>query len=155
MARVKVILIAMLLFLIAIQFIPVSSNQDNQIKNTDITRIYPVPRQVQAIIKKAFYDCHSNYTPYPWYANLQPVRGWMASHISQGKRELNFSEFGSYSKYKQQSKLRAIINSIQDKTMPLASYTLIHKNAKLTPAAQTLVISWMEKTKDGLSLTNQ
>lgn len=155
MDRVKVILTIMLIFLIAIQFVPVSSNQDSQLKKTGFTKIYPVPAKVQAILKKSCDDCHSNYTQYPWYANLQPVSGWMASHISKGKRELNFSEFGSYSKYKQKSKLKAIINSIQDGTMPLASYTLIHKNAKLSPAAQTLVINWMEQMEDSLSLTNQ
>lgn len=155
MDRVKVILIVMLIFLIAIQFVPFSSNQDNQLKNTDITKIYPVPAKVQAILKKSCYDCHSNYTQYPWYAKLQPVSGWMAGHISNGKKELNFSEFGSYSKYKQQSKLKAIINSIHDGTMPIASYTFIHRKAKLAPAAQTLVINWMEQMKDSLSLTNQ
>lgn len=155
MDRVKVTLMIMLIFLIAIQFVPVISNRDNQLKNTAITKIYPVPSKVQAILRKSCNDCHSNSTQYPWYANLQPVSGWMASHISKGKRELNFSEFGSYSKYKQQSKLKAIINSIQDGTMPLATYTLIHKNAKLSPAAQTVVINWMEQTEDSLSLTNQ
>lgn len=155
MDRVKVILIVMLIFLIAIQFVPVSSNQDSQLKRTAITKIYPVPSKVQAILKESCYDCHSNHTQYPWYAKLQPISGWMAAHISNGKKELNFSEFGSYSKYKQQSKLKAILNSIHDGTMPIASYTFIHSKTKLTPSAQTLVINWVEKTKDSLSLTNQ
>ncbi|QNK63102.1 heme-binding domain-containing protein [Pedobacter sp. PAMC26386] len=152
MKRVKTVLTAGLILLIAIQFIPVNSNQDVQIKATDLNRIYPVPLQVQAILKNSCYDCHSNYTRYPWYSNLQPISGWMASHINKGKKELNFSDLGSYPLRKQQSKLKAIINSIHDGTMPLVSYLFIHKKAELSETDKTLVINWIEKTKDSLSL---
>ncbi|WP_235324412.1 heme-binding domain-containing protein [Pedobacter lusitanus] len=150
----KWIITVILIAVIAMQFIPRTYDQDSRIKATDITRIYPVPPKVQAVLKNSCYDCHSDYTRYPWYARIQPVNSWMTSHINQGKKELNFSEFGSYSGRRQQSKLKAIINSIQDKKMPLTAYTLIHKNAKLTETDKKSVISWIEKTKDSLSLIN-
>ncbi|MGY0038036.1 heme-binding domain-containing protein [Pedobacter sp. NJ-S-72] len=155
MTRLKVVMTSIIVLTIAVQFIPVTLNQNNQIKETDIGRIYPVPARVQAILKNACYDCHSEHTNYPWYANLQPIGGWMASHINKGKKELNFSDFGSYSAHRQQSKLKAIINSIHDETMPITSYKLIHREAKLAEKDKTLVINWIEKTKDSLSLTKQ
>jgi hypothetical protein len=152
MNRVKIVMTMIIILAIAIQFIPITLNQNSQVINTDINRIYPVPSQVQAVLKNACYDCHSEHTSYPWYARIQPVSGWMASHINKGKKELNFSDFGSYSAHRQQSKLKAIINSIHDETMPIASYTLIHRKAKLSEKDKTLVINWLEKTKDSLSL---
>ena len=78
----------------------------------------------------------------------------MTSHIREGKAELNFSEFGTYSNRKQQSKLQAIANSIKDETMPIPSYTFLHKNAKLSTDDKALIRAWVEATKDSLSLSN-
>ncbi|WP_173820174.1 heme-binding domain-containing protein, partial [Niastella vici] len=68
--------------------------------------------------------------------------------------ELNFSEFGSYSLRRQISKLKSIENSINDGTMPLSSYTFIHKNAKLSQNDKALIIDWVQKTRDGLAMKN-
>lgn len=59
--------------------------------------------------------------------------GWLlVRHIKQGKAELNFSEFGTYSKRKELSKLTGIANSIKDNSMPLPIYKWMLKNARLT-----------------------
>jgi hypothetical protein len=82
--------------------------------------------------------------------------GWLlANHIKEGKAELNFSEFGSYSQRRQMSKLKAIENSIKDGTMPLTSYILIHKDAKLSKEEKAFVIEWATRTRDSLSLRRQ
>jgi hypothetical protein len=78
----------------------------------------------------------------------------MEEHIKDGKKDLNFNEFGKYSKRKQENKLEAIIKQIKSDEMPLASYTLLHKNAIVTPAQKEEVINWINKTKDSLSLEN-
>ncbi|MFH6943418.1 heme-binding domain-containing protein [Flavobacterium sp.] len=39
------------------------------------------------------YYCHSNNTQYPRYFYIQPARLFMESHIPQGKKDLNFSEW--------------------------------------------------------------
>ena len=41
----------------------------------------PVPAEVEAILQRACYDCHSNATRYPWYANIQPVGWWLAEMV--------------------------------------------------------------------------
>ena len=76
----------------------------------------------------------------------------MEEHIKDGKKNLNFNEFGRYSKRKQENKLEAIVKQIKSDEMPLASYTLIHKNAILTPTQKEEIITWIEKTKDSLSV---
>jgi len=116
----------------------------------DITRVFPVPEKINGILKNSCYDCHSNNTRYPWYAMLQPGGWLLASHIKKGKQELNFNEFGSYSRRRQQSKLKSIGNSIKDETMPLSSYTLIHRSAKLSQTERDLVTNWVEQMRYSL-----
>jgi hypothetical protein len=117
----------------------------------NFTKIYNVPKNVKTILRTSCYDCHSNYTNYPWYSNIQPARFFMESHIKEGKEELNFSEYGNYSQRKQNSKLKAISKQIKLNEMPLASYTLIHKNAILSSSQKQEVMDWIEKTSDSLS----
>jgi hypothetical protein len=90
------IFIALLLIFIVTQFIRPAKNKSGKIEATDITTKYIVPGDVQKILKASCYDCHSNNTVYPWYAELQPIGWWLSNHIDEGKRELNFSQFMSY-----------------------------------------------------------
>lgn len=120
----------------------------------DISKTVVMPVDVQGILKKACYDCHSNNTNYPWYANVQPIHWFMNSHIQSGKKELNFNEFGSYSARRQQNKLRSIESSLKEGKMPLFSYTLIHRNAILTEAEKLLIINWVQSSKDSLTRKN-
>lgn len=154
MSRVRKILLGLLIAIIAIEFIQPARNKSGQVLPTDISKIYDVPENVQAILKRSCYDCHSNNTVYPWYSNIQPAGWWLASHIKRGKEELNFSEFGSYSNRKQRSKLFSISKSVEDGTMPFRSYTLIHTNSKLFKDDKAVIINWASKTKDSLSLKN-
>src|SRR6187455_2212154 len=97
MRRLKKILLGLLIVLALIQFIQPDRNRSNEILSTDLAKKINVPEDVQKVLEIACYDCHSNNTSYPWYSRVQPV-GWLqAKHIKQGKAELNFSEFGSYS----------------------------------------------------------
>lgn len=154
MSRIKIGWLVLLVIIIAIQFVQPARNKNGQVLAADITRLYTVPENVKAVLKTSCYDCHSNNTNYPWYANVQPGGWWLASHIKKGKAELNFSEFGNYSKRRRQSKLKSIASSIEDGTMPSPSYTLIHKKAKLSKEDKTLIQNWVKKTRDSLSLNN-
>ena len=154
MSNTKKLLLAIGIVFIAIQFIQPAHNKSGQVLITDISKIVSISDSVQIILKNACYDCHSNSTNYPWYSNIQPI-GWiMAKHIKQGKEELNFNEFGSYSPRKQLSKLNGIANSIKDDIMPLSSYKLVHKNAQLSTKEKTLIINWVQLLKDNLSVKN-
>lgn len=151
MNRIKKIGLAIFVLIIAIQFIQPARNKRGKVLPADISKIYNVPENVQAILKKSCYDCHSNNTNYPWYAKIQPAGWWLASHIKKGKEDLNFSEFGNYSSFRQQSKFNAIYHSIEDGTMPLRSYTFIHRDSKLSKTEKEIIINWGSKEKDSLS----
>jgi len=151
MSRFKKSWLLLLIVLTGIQFIQPARNKSGQALPVDIVHTFSLPENVQAVFKSACYDCHSNNTRYPWYANIQPV-GWiLANHIKNGKADLNFSELGSYSPRRQMSKLRSIENSIKDGTMPLSSYTLIHNDARLNKVDKALITDWVTKVKDNLA----
>ena len=150
MKRYKKILLVLLIVCIAIQFIQPAHNASGQVLPIDITKTVSVPDKVLDIFKNSCYDCHSNNTRYPWYVYIQPMGWMMARHIKNGKKNLNFSEFGSYSLRKQVNKLRAIETSIKEESMPLSSYTIIHTDAKLSEEDRKLITDWISNTKDSL-----
>ena len=149
----KKIFLGLLIVLAIIQFIQPVRNKSNGMLSTDITKTISIPENVHDVLKIACYDCHSNNTSYPWYSRIQPFGWLLAKHIKEGKAELNFNEFGSYSPRRQISKLNGIANSIKDNTMPLGSYTLLHKNARPSKEDKVLIIDWATRTKDSLSST--
>ena len=130
---------------------PARNESFEQDITANFTKVYNVPKNVEAIVRTSCYDCHSNNTNYPWYSNIQPVRFFMEHHIKEAKEDLNFSEWGNYSKRKQENKLDRIVKQIKSDEMPLASYTLIHKNARLTTVQKKEVMDWISKIKDSIS----
>ncbi|MEP7319743.1 MAG: heme-binding domain-containing protein [Panacibacter sp.] len=150
MSSKKKILLLLLLLFIAMQFIQPARNKSSIVQQADMIRHFTVPANAARILKTSCYDCHSNNTPYPWYANIQPIGWLLAKHIRDGKRELNFSDFATYSQRRQLSKLKAIANSIKDGSMPLASYTLLHGDAKLSDSSKQQLIEWALKIKDSV-----
>lgn len=146
MKGTKKILFGLLLIFVVIQFVQPARNKSGRVIPNDISVQVKVPANVQGILKKACYDCHSNNTNYPWYTYIQPIHWFMNYHIQSGKAELNFNEFGTYSLRRQQSKLRSIENSVKEGSMPIPSYTLIHKNAVLSEAEKLLIVNWVQNT---------
>lgn len=140
----------MLLVFIGIQFIPTTRNQSDIVPPTDLMEVYNVPEHVEVIFKTSCYDCHSNNTMYPWYNKLQPVSWIMEGHIKEGKEELNFNEFGSYSERRQKSKFKSILSQVKDGEMPLASYTLMHREAKLSENEKKALEDWINKMLESL-----
>jgi hypothetical protein len=155
MSRTRKVLISLGVLLLLLQVFQPIRNKSPHISEKDITVMYQVPDGVKAILQSSCYDCHSNNTQYPWYSYVQPMGWWLTHHINEGKAELNLSEFGEYSVRRQQSKLKAIAESVEDGDMPLSSYTLIHTSAKLSLTEKKQLLDWVAKTKDRLSQLNK
>jgi hypothetical protein len=148
MTRSKKILIACLVLLVVIQFVRLSPNNGDGHGEKEISKKYNVPAEVQAILEQSCYDCHSNHTNYPWYTNIQPIGWWIQiSHVNDGKRHLNFSEFASYPEKRAKKKIEEIADEIREGGMPLGSYTFIHRDAVLTGPQSKTLIDWAESLK--------
>ncbi len=134
--------IVLLAVLVVLQFFQPSKNDGSATGPNDIEQTLAVPEGVLSALKTSCYDCHSNHTEYPWYTKIQPFGMWIQHHVNEGKDELNFSEFKTYTAKRQAHKMEEIAEMVEENEMPLSSYTLIHKNAVLTEAQKSEMITW-------------
>jgi hypothetical protein len=148
----KITFTCIIVLLLLAQLYPRPEKNQGSMKGpNEISSVHTVPDDVQKILQTSCYDCHSNQTIYPWYSHIQPVASWLGNHIREGKDELNFSEFGTYSLRRQYHKLEEINDEIKHDAMPLLSYTLIHTDAKLNDASKKLVFNWVASLLDSFS----
>jgi hypothetical protein len=132
------------------QFVQPAHNASDNILPTDFSRVLQVPVNVQQILIRACYDCHSNNTKYPWYSSIQPVAWMMSNHIREGKKMLNFSEFGGYSSRRQISKLKAIASQVKDGYMPIGVYKMMHSDARLNDDEKKMLEDWTNHVSDSI-----
>jgi hypothetical protein len=148
------ILLSLFALLIIIQFFRPAKNLGGDHTN-DIRTLYRVPENVSLILDKGCNDCHSNTTRYPWYAQVQPFAWWIADHVKEGKRELNFSEFTKRKLAVQNHKLEEVIETVKEHEMPLPSYTWMgrHPQANLTDEERVALTDWAAGLMDSLKRT--
>jgi hypothetical protein len=139
----KQVLVVFIVVLILVQFIKVDKNESTDL-SYDISTSYPVSNDLSQLLKVSCYDCHSNNTTYPWYSEIQPVAWWLDHHVQDGKKHLNFSEFTKSRISVQNHKFEEIIEMVEDKEMPLPSYTYLglHPQANLTDNQRDLIVNW-------------
>jgi len=150
----KKFLITIVFLLGIMQFIRPTKN----IGNGDLSRSIEVkktmPANVKASLQKACYDCHSNTTKYPWYAEIQPVGWYLTNHLREGKEHLNFDEFLNYDAKEMDEKMEEVIESQTEGWMPMDSYTLIHKEAILTADEKNAIIAYANAIRSSLGNVN-
>jgi hypothetical protein len=139
MKVLKAVLLIILVGIIAIQFIRPEKINGSKESGNDISLVLTVPSSVHQSLKDACYDCHSNSTNYAWYFNIQPVGLMMNRHIKEGRDELNFSNFAI-----NPGKMKEIAEVIEEDEMPLQSYRMLHKKARLDDTRKKELIQWAD-----------
>ena len=142
----KKILLGILAVFILIQFFRPEKNISKNEMNAMGT-VMEIPVEVTKIIQTSCADCHSNSTNYPWYSEIAPVSWYLAQHVKEGKEHLNFSEWTNYNKDQQEHVLKDIKEVLNEREMPLKSYLLIHKDAKLTENQYQILYDWVNSIK--------
>ena len=138
----KTVFLAMVVIAVVIQFIrPDMAPVPVDPKHT-IQAVVTVPPQIDAMLHQSCYDCHSNETRWPWYSQISPVSWWLKSHINDGRRALNFSEFAALPKKKQLKKLDDACDQVKQGDMPLKFYLPMHPAAHLTDADRSALCTW-------------
>ncbi|MDZ4347177.1 MAG: heme-binding domain-containing protein [Candidatus Binatia bacterium] len=106
----------------------------------------PAPREVQAVLQRACYDCHSNETRWPWYSRVAPVSFLIARDVTEGRSELNFSTWSQYNERRKTRKLKEIAEQVEKGKMPQWYYVSLHPEAKLSAADRELIIKWARRS---------
>ena len=143
----KLISIALAVFLIVAQFFPINKTNPPSDMTKDFISMTNPSTQIAEHIKVACYDCHSHHTKYPWYTNVAPVSWWIKGHMNNGMKHLNFSTWGDYSKKKKDNKLDECIDMVEKNWMPLLTYKIAHPESKLTDEVRTNLITFFKSLK--------
>ena len=121
---------------VVIQFIPIDRN------NPAVTGEIEAPEEVMAILRRSCYDCHSNETVWPWYSYVAPASWLAAKDVREGRDELNFSEWSSYSTKQKNHKRKECGEEVEEGEMPLWFYTPLHPEAELSQEDIGIISSW-------------
>lgn len=142
-SRKSFIIILVTALFVLIQFFRPAKNNSPDTEFA-VSNKYELTSSVNEIMSAACYDCHSNKTNYPWYAEIQPIGWWLNNHVQDGKRHLNFSDFTRMPIARQNHKFEEIIETVEEGEMPLPSYTWLglHANANLSEQQKTEIINW-------------
>jgi hypothetical protein len=147
----KIVALLFLLLLVAQAFRPARNVSSEPAGPAHVEQLYPPPAEVKAILERACYDCHSDHTRYPWYASVQPLGWWLAHHVNEGKRELNFSHFGELPPTRAARKLTKSLTEVERGEMPMPSYVWIHHDARLSPADVAAFGAWIRQARAKVS----
>lgn len=147
MKIIKKILVALLIVFIIMQFFGPDRNEgDITTVDAFIAETNP-PSDVHNILKTTCFDCHSDVTKYPWYNKITPINYWMAEHVHNGKKHFNISGWDNYDLKKKEHKMDELIEEVEEKKMPLESYTYAHGDANLTDAQIASVVAWGKEVR--------
>lgn len=133
-------MILLLITLIIMQFIRPEKNQEGYVSVEYFENETRPSASVSAILRESCYDCHSNHTQYPWYAEFSPISLWLNEHITDGKEHFNVSAWEEYSIKKKEHKIEELIEMVEQEEMPLKSYAFLHGN--LTDDQRKLLLQW-------------
>jgi hypothetical protein len=142
----KIVVVLVVIGLIAIQFFRIDKINPPIVESETLEAAIAVPADISQILGRACNDCHSHKSVYPWYSNIQPPGWFLKNHIDDGRRQLNFSIFNTYSPQRKAKKLEEICEQVETKEMPLPSYLWIHRESILTESDAKALCDW---TKEG------
>lgn len=129
----------------AIQLVRPERTNPRTDSSRSLTAAVAVPRDASSVLARACRDCHSNETQWPWYSHVAPISWFVADHVNHGRRHFNFSEWTKYDSEEQERLLKNVCAFARKGTMPLPSYTWVHRNARLSDADVQALCEWAER----------
>ena len=146
----KITGLVLLVVLVIMQFIRPDKNESGYESIATFENETKPSEEIKMILKNNCYDCHSNQTSYPWYAEVAPISYWLDHHIEEGKEHFNISEWETYTNKKKDHKLEEFIEEVEEGHMPLSSYTWIHGN--LDQDQKEKLIHWVKELRNQYAL---
>lgn len=151
----KIVIIVLATGFAAIQFIRPERANPPIVQAQTLEATGRVPADIQQILARSCNDCHSHRTVYPWYSNIAPASWFLASHVADGRRHLNFSIWNTYTRRQKTKKLEEICEEVASGAMPLPSYLLIHRGAVLAVTEAKALCDWANTEREFLESTTE
>ena len=100
-----------------------------------------VPPEVDAVIRRACFDCHSSETRWPWYASVAPVSWLVQRDVDEGREHLDVSQWGQGKQHGDET-----ADMVRKGEMPPWFYLPLHPEARLTEAEKQELIRGLVDT---------
>lgn len=98
--------------------------------------------QVNAILVRSCYNCHSIGGSAPWYAVISPT--YLAANSA--RKALNFSDWQTYDAEKKAAELKGIVKSVSAGSMPPRDYSALDHSARLGDDEKRTLLNWASQT---------
>lgn len=141
----RIIVLVLVAIVLILQLIPNKLPENLGPGKDDIILTGTADAAIGDILRTSCYDCHSNEVTYPWYSYVAPVSWLVRNDVEEGRRELNFSEWATYKTKRMAKKLHEIEEEVEEGEMPMAIYTFIHGQAKLSEEQKEKLIAWSKQ----------
>lgn len=103
--------------------------------------------RTRQLAHRACFDCHSNETVWPWYAQIAPFSMLLEQDVEKGREVLNFSEWDA--NCCTQAEIDAMAETVNKGQMPLPYYLLLHPEAQLTAVERGQLVNGLIATMRG------
>lgn len=140
----KKVLWILLAVFVLMQVIRPTKNLDDKVSPEALNQITEVPADIEAILERSCYDCHSNNTHYDWYHEIAPISWLVSSHVKEGKEHLNFDTWAAYNSHQKEHVLSDLDESIRKREMPLALYIVFHPEARISEVDNQKLLDWID-----------
>jgi hypothetical protein len=144
-ARVKKVLLALIVFLVVIQIFQPRRTNPRVAPSSSLSVHVHVPEEVYSSLIHSCGDCHSNQTHWPWYGHVAPLSWVITDDVNEGRRHMNFEDWEAQEDPKQANdRLADICEEVKKKGMPPFSYRLLHKELRLKTQEIDSICSWSQ-----------
>jgi mono/diheme cytochrome c family protein len=132
----KIVLALFAVAFVGIQFVPVART------NPSVVADFDGNPEIEKLLRRACYDCHSNETHWPWYSAVAPASWIIVRHVEHGREELNFSHWGRMPRTQQDHKREECWEEVESGEMPQTGYVPLHPSARLSEADLAALKAW-------------
>ena len=136
--RITKILIVLVAVFAAIQLVPYGRDHSNPPSVLEPVWDSPATR---VLAHRACFDCHSNETVWPGYANVAPVSWLVQRDVDEGRAMLNFSEW-----QRPQEEAGEAAKAVEEGEMPPTQYLFMHGDATLSAVERDRLIQGLTRT---------
>lgn len=120
--------------------------------NPPVEEELEAPTEVLQTLRQSCYDCHSFETEWPWYAHVAPMKWLVRDHVAEGRSELNFTAWNRLDPEDRPHKLEELAEEVEEDHMPLRSYLILHRDARLSDEDRALLVDWATRQAEAASV---
>ncbi len=123
-----------------IQLVPYGWKHENP---PDVAAAVFPDEETGQLARVACGDCHSNRTNWPPWSFVAPMSWLIRRDVDQGRDRFNFSDWDQSA-----GDADKAAQAIAEGSMPPRRYTLMHPDAKLSPAEKQRLIDALNQMED-------